>query len=405
MRILINDHSLETENYKRIFAQYGYEENELIFSDSYLSTSEIIAQHLEGNKLHIDLIITNDDNEDEEILQPHRLQYLIHSIHSSFSNRNFRISSIPIILYSKHDTKNVWIADFNAIIKKNTEGNHDYFVDQCERIIKNWRISVLQDLDSLGLKPSQCSKDFYKSKYYQNTYKREISANYLGYYANRTSVLSQEFIKLPSTLNYDWFSLSPQSIEHSISKFIDTYTNHQPYDRKNGERAILHQFFNDHPIILLRDTYVDLEYEKNLNELNSKESEECDYILKTEYPEFLKTTFFEVKKEDVKFYVKKNTKRPQISSNFLAHLQQVQGYYKFTKNSVNQIELEKKLEYSTSNFDFKLLAGRMEEKEEMNEHFAKHTEKWFPNIEVITYEELENVNIDYLNKFNRLKVD
>ncbi len=152
----------------------------------------------------------------------------------------------------------------------------------------------------------------------------------------------------------------------------------------------------------MRDTYVDLEYEKNLNEPNSKSSEECDFILKTEYPDFLKTTFFEVKKEDVRFYVKKNTKRPQISSEFLSHLQQVWGYKEYAENPINQIELKNKLNYETFNFDYFLLAGRMEEKEEMKDVFNKQLDRMFEYIKVIAYEELENININYLEKFKRL---
>ena len=187
-------------------------------------------------------------------------------------------------------------------------------------------------------------------------------------------------------------------IEEAILRYIDTYKNHVKYDRKNNERTILHEFFKQNKLILLRDTYNDMEYELNLNELKARNSEECDFILKTEYPDFLKTTFFEVKKEDVTFYVKKHTKRPQISHDFFSNLQQIWGYKEYTENPLYNSELKTKLEYQTNNFDFVLLAGRLEEKEEMKYVFDSHLNRMFNGIKVITYEELEDVNSKYLEK-------
>ena len=188
-------------------------------------------------------------------------------------------------------------------------------------------------------------------------------------------------------------------------KFNSTYNKHIKYDRKNNERTILHKFFNQNKMILLRDAFIDFEHEKNLYDLNEKTNEECDYILKTEFPEFLKTTFFEVKKEDVTFYVKKKTKRPQFSSNYLSHLEQVWRYKEYSENEENQLEIESKLGYKTKNFDHILLAGRKEEKLEMKDKFSRDLNRMFNGIEVVTYEELEELNINYFDKFNRLSIE
>jgi Domain of unknown function (DUF4263) len=376
----------------------------LIFCNSFEQTREFISKYLDRQKTHIDLIITNDsrDNSSDE-LKCSELCFLKNSITNSYSKNNFRICSIPTILYSNNETKLEFTQGFNSIIKKNNLGLHDFFITECESEIKDWRKMVYDDLEALEIKldllPNFVNTDFFRKYYLQ-----KITSNAESYFANRTKVISTEFIKCPGPLNYDWIVLKDTSIEKAILEYANTYKNHVKYDRKNNERTILHDFFRSNKIILLRDAYTDLKYEENLYELNAKNSEECDFILRTEYPEFLKTTFFEVKKEDVQFYVKKNTKRPQISSEFVSHLEQLWGYKKYTLNPLHKIELESKLEYRTDNFDYVLLAGRLEEKEEMQEKFNDDIGRMYNGIKVTTYEELEEININYLDKFNRLKI-
>lgn len=402
MRILINDFEDNKEQYIKTFSSFGYEVNELIFTQSFDASRDFIEKHLEKKKLHIDLIITNDEKElSNTVLKANELCFFKNNLTTSFSKSNFRICSIPTILYSQNETKSSGFqSNFDAIVQKNEYGEHKYFISECERVIRDWRKLIYSDLETLEVKLDQLT-EFVNSDYFKNYYFKRVSTNADHYFANKTKVVSHEFIKLPSPLNYDWVLLNNKKIETAILKYIDTYKNHVKYDRHNNERTILHDFFNKHRTILLRDTYSDMEYELNLNELNARNSEECDFILKTEYPEFLNTTFFEVKKEDVTFYVKKDTKRPQISAPFFSHLQQIYGYKEYTENPNNRVELETKL-YPTQNFDFILLAGQLEEKEEMKDLFDTQVNRMFEGVKVITYEELEEVNINYLDKFNRL---
>lgn len=405
MRIFINDFDTTKEDYFKIFRSFGYEDNELIFSNTFESSRDFIETHLEKKQLHIDLIISNDSKgSSSDTLKANEFCFFKNNLTTSFSKKNFRISSIPTILYSKNEIKSLQFqSNFSSIVQKNENGDHRYFVDECERVIKDWRKLLFSDLETLEIKLKQLPQ-FAISDYFMKYYFGKVSRNADNYFVNKTKTVSMEFIKLPTPLYYDWVVLTNHAIEQAILRYIDTYKHHVKYDRKNGERGILHQFFKQNRTILLRDTYSDMKYELNLNELKANNSEECDFILKTEYPDFLNTTFFEVKKENVTFYVKKNTKRPQISSEFLSHLQQVWGYKQYTENPHHKVELNSKLKYSTDNFDFVLLAGRLEEKEEMKDLFESQLNRMFEGVKVITYEELEEVNTNYLDKFNRLTI-
>lgn len=403
MRILINDFEEFTAKYAEIFEHFGYENNELIFCNSFEQSKSILVNYLADKKLHIDLIITSESNTSPDVLDASALSYLKNTITASFSKRNFRVCSIPILLYSENESKSEGYSQrFNSIVQKSQTGNHAHFISECERLIKLWRHQVYVDLDILGIN-IDILPDFQNSKYFKEYYQSKISKNATDYFIAKTSVLSEEFIRFPAPLDYDWILLNNNIIERAILEFDNTFKNHVKYDRRNNERTILHEFFNNNKLILLRDTFTGLEYEKNLYDLNKKNSEECDFILKTEYPDFLRTTFVEIKKEDVVFYVKKHTKRPQFSHNYLSHLEQVWRYKEFAQDIKNQPELKEKLGYETSQFDFVLLAGRLEEKLELNDKFEKDLDRSFKGIEVITYEELKEINIGYLDRFNRLK--
>ena len=404
MKILINDHIENKDEYFKIFGRFGYENNELLFSHSFETAKEFILSYLEVKKGPLDLIITNSITKDsKDILKANELAFFKNNLITSYSKSDFRISSIPTILFSNNETKSkISYTGFNAIIQKNTFDDHTFFVQECERVIRGWRQLVLNDLEVLGVKIKQLTAPFQLCPNPIHNL-NALSSKTLDYFAHKTKVVSLEFIQRPTYLNYDWIRLNNNKIEEAILKYIKTYKGHVKYDRNNGERAILHEFFKNNRTIMLRDTYSDMEYELTLSKLDAKNREQCDFILKTQYPDFLNTTFFEVKKEDVRFYVKKNTKRPQISSEFLSHLQQVWGYKEFANNPLNKVELSNKLEYETSNFDFVLLAGRQEEKEEMKDIFAGQINRMFEGIKVITYDELEEVNINYLDKFNRLR--
>jgi hypothetical protein len=406
VRILINDFDSEKDNYAKIFSSFGYEKNELILCKTFAESKTFIIDYLEKKKHHIDLIITNDSSEQPgNVLDASKLCFFKNSLTTSYSKNNFRICSIPIVLYSRFDSKtSKEVRSFDSIIQKNEYGNHEYFITECERLIKEWRKCLFNDIEVLGIKTTGLN-DFKNTNYYKKYYLSKISANAETYFTLKTKVLSLEYIKYPVPLNYDWIILSQDKIAKAIEDFNRTYRTHVKYDRKNNERTILHDFFNRNQLILLRDVYYDLEYEKNLYDNNDTTSEECDFILKTEFPEFLKTTFFEVKKEDVTFYVKKHTKRPQFSSEFFSHLKQVWRYKEYAEDIINQPEIEGKIGYKTENFDYVLLAGRLDEKMEMKEMFDKEVGRMFNQISVLTYEELEEINIDYFDKFNRLSID
>ena len=170
------------------------------------------------------------------------------------------------------------------------------------------------------------------------------------------------------------------------------------------ERTVWHTLFRKYNRLILRDVYTNYLYERNLRENGGRKSQECDFILTTEFPGQLSTTFLEVKREDKQYYVRKHSKSPQYGADFQADLKQVWRYYKYTVNPKYKEELAHQVGYTTNRFDFLLLAGRKEEKEEMQEVFEEDLRDHFAGIQVRSFEEFGETYANYIDKFSRLVV-
>ncbi|SHN35195.1 Shedu anti-phage system protein SduA domain-containing protein [Mucilaginibacter sp. OK098] len=404
MKILINDSIKNKERLVKIFLNGGYERNNLIFVHSFDECKVFFENQLEKEQVNIDLIITNNNNEGgPNPFQATSLVLLKNSLNSSYSNRSFRINSIPIILYStaddKSDLKN---SGFDAIVKKNEGSEHPYFIRVVEEQIRKWREKLIIDLDNIGLPLSRYP--YFKNKPEEQGYFKFYGHNFEKTFTSYTSILSKEFIAQPKYLDYDWLRMNSEDLESAISGFRKMYLYHIKYDRKNNERTIIHRYIQDNKTILERDVYSSHLYEQPLYQIKSSESQICDFILQPNMPNYQDTTFFEVKKEDVQLMVKKTKKRPQFSSDMHSHLYQISDYQSYSQSPGNLKELSKKLGYKTRHFSYQLLAGRSEEKEEIKDVFSEHLEKHFSGIEVLTFEEFEELNHTYISKFSRLKV-
>jgi hypothetical protein len=145
-------------------------------------------------------------------------------------------------------------------------------------------------------------------------------------------------------------------------------------------------------------------YERNLRENKGNESQECDFILTTEFPDQLNTTFVEVKREDKLYYVYKNRKHPRFSSAFQEDLNQIWNYYKYTISPQFEAELAEKVGYATRKFDFILLADRREEKEEMQNALESDLTDHNRGIQVQSFDDFADTYANFMEKFSRLLV-
>jgi len=403
MKILINDSRDNVERMRQIFQIAGYEKNNLIFVHSYEECKTFFENQLETGQTGLDLIITNNNNGSG--LNPYKASSLLvlrNSLTKPFSNGNFRINSIPVILYSDADDKTeLQSVGFDAIVKSNEQFKHDYLISVAEAQIRKWREKLADDLNRLGLDIR--IPHFFKTLKQKEEYINSFGRNYERTFYNDTRVVSMEFIANPTFLNYDWLNTNTARLNETLDNFRKMYRYHVKYDRKNNERTVIHSFLRTNPNVLERDVFRGFLYETPLKE-KKNETQICDFILQPDLPGFQDTTFFEVKKEDVQLFADKTRKRPRLSFEMNKHLYQISDYQDYSQDAENVTELNAKLGYQTTNFSYQLLVGRLEEKEEVLEEFEHRLKKHYPGIEVLTYEDFEALNSSYLDKFTRLAV-
>ena len=104
------------------------------------------------------------------------------------------------------------------MVKLNDKGNNNYFIQECERLIRKWRKEIIIDLDTLEL-GIESLKNFHLSKFYRGDYSRKIVKDSESYFTIKTKILSLEFIKCPQELRYDWLVLKDHQIEQAIEEF------------------------------------------------------------------------------------------------------------------------------------------------------------------------------------------
>lgn len=404
MKILINDYKANEGRYRNIFRTAGYEQNNLIFLNSYEHCYKFFIDYLETGLGELDLVITNHSPDTgANRLGAKELVFLKNSINTAYSRGNFRISSIPVMLYSNVDDRtDLQNLGFDAIVKANESENHPLLIETIENLIRKWRRTVISDLDTLGLNRQE--PDVFKSNSAKQYYISQYAHHYERAYFNHTKILSKEFIAKPNKLPYDWLTTDTTQLSRAVEGYRDMYLYHKKYDRKNNERTVIHNYFRGNPSVIKRDAYADYLYETPMRYSGRKGWETCDFILKPDNPKFHPTTMFEVKLDTVKLFAGKKTKRARPSSELHEYLYQLAGYQRFTQSSSNNEEMTRKLGYDTSNYNYQLLVGRLEEKEEIREQLEEILGAHFPGIEVTTFEEYEDINHNYVNKFGRLSL-
>lgn len=401
MTILIIDYSDRKHEYELTFKKKGYENNELVFVHCFQDAKEFINERLTQHQSHLDLIITNNSAySDSDILKAKELLQIKMDSLNEFSLHNFRISSIPIILHSEAEDRRYYPGGYNYIINRNTEVNFDNLIFAAESAISGWRNTVLDDGAALGIDLLQFGHHWKNTSYMDGYYYR-VARSAEKYFYNYTKTLSLDYIKMPRSLNYDWIKYSPKDIERVIDEYGKMFRHHVKYDRYNNERTIIHKFFLDNPVLLLRDNFEQLHYEKQLKVKDSINRHACDFILSPHLQDIQPTHLFEIKKEDVKYLTRKN-QRYNLTADLNAHLGQLDEYRYYAEQNMNAPEFEREIGYYPANIQSTLLAGRQEETDELRGRFDFLLSRRYPGHKVISFDELENTGIEFYYKFARI---
>jgi len=317
----------------------------------------------------------------------------------SFSDLgNFRLSSIPIILCKReiraeYQTNN----HYNNVLPFIDDDKDLRIVDYSKKAVKSWREEILNDLETLKLDLNQL-KIFGSQFMHLSPAYNKIARNY-SHYFGVTKIVSENFIKTPNSLNYDWLSHDHLiKVERSYEGYNRIIKKLFKYNGKKIERQVLHAFYKKNKHFLLRDTYEKFLYEKRFYLSSTSHFHIPDFILTSPFPGLIRTSISEIKRHNIEFeYLPKQHKN--FTNYFQNSLNQASNYQDDFENEKNQKYLEE--EVGDNKFQMDLIIG-LDDK--LTELILRKVQKHYSSINVTTHTQLLKNNEDYYNRLKELNI-
>jgi len=399
MRILLICNLYDKNHVIRILVKNNIAQFEnIIHVPNFEAAYDFIDKMLILRQGHIDLIITADKmmNNPFDIHLVDQIRYSS----EEYSNTNFKVKSLPVILYDREITSSDYFQyGFNARIERHEYDNQQHLADSIRSIVKSGRSAILDDLDLLRI----------DSEELQNGYLPVLDPYYLlrikpdpYYWASRTKILSESFIKTPRLLDYDWFLDNKVDWEKEIDRYEDIIKNLACYNRVNSEKRVLHALYNKALWLLRLDVFHKPVYEPALVK-NGAEYEEPDYVLPSSLPGYISTNILEVKPHLFPI-LHRRKRKPGFKRNFQDAMEQVADYQRYVRKEKGRRELDKLVNYESSKLSFTLLASNDKEKEINLKRIEELQRGQFPKIKTETHNDRLRAVIAYFERNQRLHV-
>ena len=389
MRILfISNDPLLQGNYLNLLA--GIAEPDSIF---FVYTSEAAIKFITHRTIALqqplDLVIIKSV-EYSEVIQNFQ-RFIISDSSITYSNRDFNLRSLPIflLLEKRFDRRSRYSLGLAAIDDSDTGINFESYRPKIVDIIKDWRRSVVAELDALGIKSNSGRINYSNLKLIFE--KRMIDTN----------ILSENFRYFPRKLEYYWLKDNKHQIEQGINTFIKML-KWSAQNKKHAEKSY-HTFFNENLQFLERDVYKKTWHEAKFKRQNNQ-FYSPDFSLETNLNYLTDLSILEVKLPNERLVGKRDFHK-NILGKVFNHLKQVSNYKDYLGDQMNKSIVEKELGFMPSKIEFNILIGRMEEKQE-HEELINTTMRQFgkQDIRLLSYDELMEYQVAFLERMNLLNI-
>ncbi|MEI9808328.1 MAG: hypothetical protein WDO16_10925 [Bacteroidota bacterium] len=399
MRILVICNPHEKNNISNVLVKHNVAVGEnIIFVSNFEQARDFIINHLVTSHQHIDLIITADKliNNDFDL---HLVDWIRYRS-MDYSEKNFKVSALPVILYDKEiRSSDYYQYGFDAMVEKNSNDNHRHFLSVIQSVVKNFRSKILDDLDLLKieLEDLQANPFVNLDLYYLLKIKTDPR-----HWASRTKILSQDFIKNPRRLRYDWLENNKTQMEQDIDRYQDILKNLLRYNRVDSEKKVLHRLYNEAQWILQQDLYKKPIYEPALMK-NESQYEEPDYLLPSAFPGIIPTNITEVKPHLFRVLHERDRK-PGFRQQYDDSLTQISDYERLARTRKGRKQIDELVDYETTKLSFTLLASNGREMEKNQKRVEELRRDHYPKVKleshddklqqaIAFYERLENCRI------------
>ncbi|WP_343522036.1 hypothetical protein [Pedobacter sp.] len=371
------------------FKRYCEHETDLIIKTTFDSAKQFLADDIIDDNKHIDFIITDWQIKGDNAKS--LLNWIRESEHN-YSNDSFQFRSLPVLLIEDEKNQSSTISDgFNETVV-DFPTNKYQLRNSIKNAVKNWRYSLANDLDLIGLDPkTQKSYDGHRAKF-------------ISYY--KLTVLSRVFVDSKTDrLNYIWTNSNITMLSDANQAFEDKINWAKRSSDRNIEK-IFHQFFIKNPTLIKGEDYLTtrdrLHYEKQFYK-DATRRDIPDFMNEPYSYSFNKPEVFEIKRQTQRILRYDKT---GFLSNAKSSFKQVDRYRRYMQsdNPLHQQYIIRHLGKLYPSFKYTLLMGSLEEKMENEDLIEKLKSDFnFEDIGLVTYEELLQQHIrlcDRLTNFN-----
>ncbi|MEL6847888.1 MAG: Shedu anti-phage system protein SduA domain-containing protein [Bacteroidota bacterium] len=392
MKILFCGSNLFDEHNYRNSLKEVAEGDSVYFVYEIHQATDFISNYLVKNQGELDLIVIHKEFDD------YFSNTIISNIQnddlSTYSKKDFNLASLPYLqLFDREENISIYRKPY-----PNSENTYDYgienfstAIDRLINVVKEWRKAVIGELDNLGIQYNSGKVDY--SFYFSSRRKKKVE----------TKILSDNFRLFPRKLNYAWLEPNEKQIQINIDHFIKLLKGSESIGTK-GEEKKYHQFFIKNPYFILRDNFKKYWYETKLS-YSAKRYFEPDFSLKPNLDYRTDLNILEIKLPNEGF-IKKTKFHPSPYQKLMSHIFQVNDYKDYLESGEHNREVNNSFGYIPSRIDYNILIGRKKDKEE-NEYFLtkRMRQMGAENIRLLTYDELLDYQVKYLERINLLKID
>ncbi|MGC3948001.1 MAG: hypothetical protein QM762_26415 [Chryseolinea sp.] len=390
MRVIFIADGAREENVLRNNLASISEGDSIKFIYSFNEARRFIEEQVIKYQVSVDLIITQDYIHGEHAV--FFLDWLQEQTDKVYSNRDFSLSSIPVILIVNYNENKItyWDRGFSAVIDDLGADRLHRFIPEMVAPVKAWRRQVLDELDNLGIRNNSGKVDF--DYFFSLRRRRNIDIRNL----------SENFRLIPRSLRYEWIEVNQMQIERAVDKFIKELKRSTRLGKRADEK-VFHDLFNQYSFLLKRDNYSRQWHEPKMY-YNDQNFWEPDYALKPNFNHNTDLSIVEIKLPNEKF-ISKGKFHPKPYKRLIDHLFQVNDYKDYLESDEYQREVKKAFGFSPSKIDYNILMGRIDDKHRSLEIFNKRLRHMNAlHINFITYDDLLDYQVKFMERMSMLNV-
>lgn len=318
------------------------------YAYAFTSLLEPVINMIVSDQMHIDLIITEDYSPDRPFAE---FINFIRQSQETYSFNNFKLSAIPIVLFTEVDPRidyrNIGV---DLIIDKNNRKQVDDSGEAMTSMIRTWRRKIYDDLEVLGI-----GMDY--------NFNRLTTGYAVTARIHQTKILSASFVLKQSKLPYLWLSSDFFELESSIDELenlINQYlnTSKESLQRIQWEEQF-QEFFKRNPSFLFESNYSKYWSQPKLKIGNTKKSYKPDFVRKPFVsPELSKNWEILDLKLPIMEFIQQTDFHPTFTSKFFKCLQQIKDYKNYFMKDENKKNIEDVLNFHPKFPKLTLVVGK-----------------------------------------------